>query len=259
MPPLPQCQVLSLGRVNYRDACEFQAALASEVREAVRPNTLLFLEHPHVYTHGRLSKPEHFLATAEQLESLGAEVHETDRGGLVTYHGPGQLVAYPVVDLRGWGGPVKYVRTLEQIIIDVLADFGLSGSTQDGVTGVWADGRKIASIGVKISRGVAFHGLALNVNTDLTFFDYIVPCGLHGLEVTSISDLLGEEAEMEMVQYSMTYHLGQRMGFRMVEAQGAVNASLEQGPGVHGTGRLDPPDVRGGHRPEGPARRRERV
>ena len=219
MPPLPECQVLSLGTMNYLDACDYQVALAADVRQRVRPNTLLFVEHPPVYTRGRLSKTEHFLVSPEKLKSMGVDVYDTDRGGLVTFHGPGQLVTYPVVDLRQWGGPVKYVRTLEQVIIDVLADFDLAGNTIEGITGVWAGDAKIAAIGVKISRGVAYHGLALNVNTDLTYFDHIVPCGLHDLEVNSIARLIGHPAEMEMVQYSLACHFGNRMGLRMVEAQ----------------------------------------
>ena len=204
--------------MDYRDAWDFQANLAAEVREGRLPNTLLLLEHPHVYTRGRLSQPEHFLLAPEKLESLGIGVHDTDRGGLVTYHGPGQLVAYPVVDLREWGGPVRYVRTLERVIVDTLADFGIAGRTIEKVTGVFVGAAKIASIGVKISRGVACHGLALNVNTDLSYFANIVPCGLPDVKVTSIARLSGQETEMEMAQYSLAYHFGRRMGFRMTEA-----------------------------------------
>ena len=118
---------------------------------------------------------------------------ETDRGGQATYHGPGQLVAYPVVDLREWGGPLKYVRTLEQLVIGTLADFQLQGHLEDGITGVWVGDGKIAAIGVKISRGVAFHGLAINVNTDLSYFSHIVPCGIPDLRVTSIAQETGAQ------------------------------------------------------------------
>ena len=219
MPPLPECQVINLGTVDYRDAWDIQVDLAAEVRENHTPNTLLLLEHPHVYTHGRLSKPWHFLLDPGKLAARGVGVYETDRGGLVTYHGPGQLVAYPILMLREWGGPVKYVRTLERVIIDTLADFGITGNTIDGVTGVWAGGGKIASIGVKVSRGVSYHGLALNVNTDLSYFGHIIPCGLHDVEVTSMARLLGQDVDIEMVQYSLAYHFGRQMGFQMVEAE----------------------------------------
>ncbi len=217
MPSLPGCRVITLGTVDYRDAWDIQVDLASEVRENRISNTLLLLEHPHVYTHGRLSKPCHFLLDPGELAGLGVGVYETDRGGLVTYHGPGQLVAYPVLRLREWGGPVKYVRTLEQVIIDCLADFGITGYTVDGVTGVWAGGGKIASIGVKVSRGVSYHGLALNVNTDLSYFGHIIPCGFHDVEATSMARLLGQDVDIEMVQYSLAYHFGKHMGFRMME------------------------------------------
>ena len=112
------------------------------------------------------------------MEARGIAVYEADRGGQVTFHGPGQLVGYPVIDVRAWGGPLKYVRTLEQVIIATLADFGVIAGVSDGITGVWAGEAKIAAIGVKISRGVAYHGFAINVNTDLSYFDYIVPCGI---------------------------------------------------------------------------------
>ena len=221
MPPLPECRIIPLGTVEYLRAWDLQVKLAAAVREGQQPNTLLLLEHPPVYTRGRLSRAEHILLEPEELETRGIPVYETDRGGLVTYHGPGQLVAYPVVDLREWGGPVKYVRTVERIIIAVLADFGLAGRTPDGITGVWVDDAKIAAIGVKISRGVAYHGLALNVNTDLSYFDYIVPCGVEDLNVTSMARLQGDPVELEMVRYSLAYQFGRGMGFRMVEGDNA--------------------------------------
>ena len=165
-----------------------------------------------------MSKTEHVLLTPEALQAKGIPIYETDRGGQVTFHGPGQLVAYPVVNLREWGGPLKYVRTLERIIIDTLADFDVAGELVEGLTGVWANDAKIAAIGVKISRGMAYHGFAINVNTDLSYFDYIVPCGIEDHPVTSMAPLLGHAVEIEEVHYSLTYHFGQGMGFKMVEA-----------------------------------------
>jgi lipoate-protein ligase B len=149
-------------------------------------------------------------------------VVETDRGGQITYHGPGQLVGYPVVNLRDWGGPLQYVRTLEQIIIKSLADFGIEAGLIEGLTGVWASGAKIAAIGVKISRGVAYHGFAINVNTDLSYFDHIVPCGITDRKVTSMACLLGEPVDPEAAQYSVAYQFDRGMGFRMVEAGGMM-------------------------------------
>ena len=194
-----------------------QVRLAQQVLEGEQPNTLLLLEHPSVYTKGRLSRPDHILLSPEESRAKGIPVHETDRGGQVTYHGPGQLVGYPVVDLRDWGGPLKYVRTLERIIADTLGDFDIVSETIGGITGVWAGAAKVAAIGVKISRGVAYHGFAININTDLTYYDNIVPCGIGDCPVTSMAQLLGRPVDMETVQYSLVYHFGQGMGFRMVE------------------------------------------
>jgi len=155
-------------------------------------------------------------------------VIETDRGGQVTYHGPGQLVAYPVVDLRRWGGPLKYVRTLERVIIDTLADFHLEAGVLEGLTGVWTGDAKVAAIGVKISRGVAHHGFAINVNTELSYYDQIVPCGIGDRPVTSMAQLLGVPVDLEAVQYSLVYHFGRHMGFHMMEADEAEFKNLEK-------------------------------
>ena len=219
MPTPSPCQIIRLGTVEYHRAWELQVELAAKVHDGAQPNTLLLLEHSPVYTKGRLSKPEHILLSDEELRQKGIGVYEADRGGQVTFHGPGQLVAYPVVDLREWGGPVKYVRTLERIIVDSLADFKITAETIDGITGVWVDGAKIAAIGVKISRGVAYHGFAINVTTDLSYYSHIVPCGIADRPVTSMAEVLGEDVDMGMAQYSLAYQFGKGMGFRMVEAE----------------------------------------
>ena len=219
MPTPSPCQIIRLGTVEYHRAWELQVELAAKVHDGAQPNTLLLLEHSPVYTKGRLSKPEHILLSDEELRQKGIGVYEADRGGQVTFHGPGQLVAYPVVDLREWGGPVKYVRTLERIIVDSLADFKITAETIDGITGVWVDGAKIAAIGVKISRGVAYHGFAINVTTDLSYYSHIVPCGIADRPVTSMAKVLGEDVDMGMAQYSLAYQFGKGMGFRMVDAE----------------------------------------
>ena len=219
MPSPSPCQIIRLGTVEYHRAWELQVELATKVHDGAQPNTLLLLEHSPVYTKGRLSKPEHILLSDEELRQKGIGVYEADRGGQVPFHGPGQLVAYPVVDLREWGGPVKYVRTLERIIVDSLADFKITAETIDGITGVWVDGAKIAAIGVKISRGVAYHGFAINVTTDLSYYSHIVPCGIADRPVTSMAEVLGEDVDMGMAQYSLAYQFGKGMGFRMVEAE----------------------------------------
>ena len=195
-----------------------QAELVDGVHGGQSPNTLLLLEHPHVFTRGRLGRDEHLLSSQDELASIGVPVYETDRGGQVTYHGPGQLIGYPVINLRKWGGgPLQYVRTLEQIIVDTLDDFDIAAHTEQGLTGVWTAAGKIAAIGVKISRGVAFHGFSINVSTDLSFYRHIVPCGISDRPVTSMAALLPERPDLEAVRYSLVYHFGRAMRMRMVE------------------------------------------
>ena len=195
------CRVINAGVMPYREAWDWQVEIARQVREGLSPDTLLLLEHPHTYTRGRLAPDSDLLLDAATRTAHGIDVVETDRGGLITYHGPGQLVAYPIIWLKGRGGPHWYVRTLEQVIIASLAEFGLAAATVDGLTGVWtADGeRKIAAIGVKVAGGVAYHGFAINVNPDLRMFDGIVPCGIRDREVTSLAAELGIAPAMDAV------------------------------------------------------------
>lgn len=174
-----RCELRELGRIGYGEALSLQAVLVEQRKQGAIPDQLLLLEHPHVVTLGRNGRREHLLARPEMLERAGIEFFETDRGGDITYHGPGQLVGYPILDLRQWRRDVvAYVRGLEQVIIDALAEFGLAAGRVSGCTGVWVEERKIAAIGVHISRWVTSHGFALNVDTDLSYFRYIVPCGL---------------------------------------------------------------------------------
>lgn len=213
------CQVICLGIVEYRRAWRLQTELVDAVHDGHRPNTLLLLEHPHVYTRGRLSRPGHIPLTERQLREQGIDVVETDRGGQVTYHGPGQLVAYPIVNLPEWGGPLKYVRTLERVIINTLADFGVQAGAEPGRTGVWVSDAKIAAIGVKISRGIAHHGFAINVNPDLSKFAQIVPCGITDREVTSLARVLEGMGQpppgMSQLRSSVARRFGEEMGYRM--------------------------------------------
>ncbi len=185
-PPL--LEVIELGLLSYREASKLQLQLHSQVADGLRPDTLLLLEHPHVITLGRRGRMDDILIGRPELDSLGIEVHHTDRGGEVTYHGPGQLVGYPIINLRRWGGgPLKYVRALERMLVDTLEEFGISATSEGHPTGVWVDDRKIAAIGVKVGRRVTTHGFALNVSTDLSFFQHIVPCGMPLAPVTSIN------------------------------------------------------------------------
>ena len=226
MPPANLCRAVWLGDMEYLEAYDLQPSLVEKVHSGQEPNTLLMLEHPHVYTKGRLSKQSDVLLPEGELAAKGVAVYETDRGGQVTYHGPGQLVVYPVINLKGWGGPVKYVRSLEQVMIATLADMGITAHCESGNTGVWTEQGKIAAIGVKISRGIAFHGLALNVNTDLAYYQHIIPCGIADRPVTSMASILGQPVDMELVRYGLVYQFGREFGFKMEDAEvGSVSTT----------------------------------
>jgi lipoyl(octanoyl) transferase len=183
------CELHDLGRVEYGQALALQRALVEKRKQGLVPDQLLFVEHPHVITLGRNGKTHNVLASEEILRRAGVSFFPTDRGGDVTYHGPGQVVGYPIFDLREWKRDVAaYVRAIEQALIDALAEFGIAGGREQGMTGVWVDGKKIAAIGVHISRWITSHGFALNLTTDLRYFQYIVPCGL-AKPVTSMAEL----------------------------------------------------------------------
>lgn len=167
--------------MRYTDALKVQQRLVEQRKVNQGTDTLLFVEHPHVVTLGRNGKPQHLLASEEILARTGIEYHETDRGGDVTYHGPGQIVGYPILDLREWKRDVHaYFSGVEQALMDALACFGIVAGRipRRGYEGVWVQGSKIAAIGIHISRWVTSHGFALNLETDLSYFQYIVPCGL---------------------------------------------------------------------------------
>lgn len=189
--------VVRRGIVPYEEARELQRRLAAQRQLGEIPDVLLLLEHPPVYTRGRRSQPEELPMGVEWYEAQGIEVRDTDRGGLVTYHGPGQLVAYPIVDLGAYGDDVHiYVRGLERVMIEALGKAGVPAGTIEGLTGVWVGRRKIGSIGLHVGRGVTTHGLAINVNNDLQPFEWIVPCGIEGVAMTSLSRELGSEQDL---------------------------------------------------------------
>jgi lipoyl(octanoyl) transferase len=186
-----RCELRELGSLEYAQAFALQRELVEKRKHGEVPDQLLLVEHPHVITLGRNGKMHNLLAGEDALRRAGVAFHESDRGGDITYHGPGQMVGYPVFDLREWKRDVlAYVRAIEQALIDALAGFGIVGGREEGATGVWVAGRKIAAIGVHISRWVTSHGFALNVSTDLSYFQYIVPCGL-AKPVTSMAAELG--------------------------------------------------------------------
>jgi lipoyl(octanoyl) transferase len=214
------CSWRDLGRMDYAEAFDLQRSLVDQRKRGEIPDQFLFVEHPHTITLGRNGHMENLLAHEDVLRRAGVAFHPTDRGGDITYHGPGQIVGYPIIDLRDWKRDVvAYVRAIEQVTIDALADFGISAGRLPGMTGVWVDGAKIAAIGVHISRWITSHGFALNVTTDLSYFQYIVPCGL-AKPVTSMA-ALGNIARREYVIERLVFHFGRVFDCEMAEL-GAV-------------------------------------
>ena len=200
--------VRRLGLVSYADGLELQRALVDDRKAGRIPNTLLLLQHPHVLTIGvKKDGRQHILAPAEVLTERGVEVFETGRGGDVTYHGPGQLVGYPIFNLDPDRRDVhKYVRDLEEVMIRVCADYGLAADRVKGMSGTWISDAKIGAIGVRISRWVTSHGVAFNVTTDLDFFNLIVPCGIADKAVTSLAAQLGHPVPMAEVEDAFIRH-----------------------------------------------------
>jgi lipoyl(octanoyl) transferase len=186
------------GCVPYPEALALQKRLEAARQDGRVPDVLLLLEHPPTYTRGRRSTPAELPMGEDWYRAQGIEIFDTDRGGRVTYHGPGQIVAYPVVSLRPYGDDVhEYIRRMEGVVVAVLGSYGIQAGTVDGLTGVWTSGRrKIGSIGVHVSRGVTTHGLAVNVNNDLQPFEWIVPCGIDNCQMTSVSRELRREQDM---------------------------------------------------------------
>jgi len=200
----PDFSVCDLGTMRYADALAIQHQLVEQRKSGEIGDQLLFVEHPHVVTMGRNGHGENLLATHEVLERSGIEFHHTDRGGDVTYHGPGQIVGYPIFDLRDWKRDVvAYLRGIEEVLIQALAEFGIRAGRRPGASGAWVDEAKIAAVGVHISRWVTSHGFALNLNTDLNYFQYIIPCGLTQ-PVTSMR-ALGSNATRSEVTLALTH------------------------------------------------------
>jgi lipoate-protein ligase B len=201
-----------LGRVPYRPTYELQRLVAELRAEGKMPDVLLLLEHEPVYTLGRRGTAGEILLDSHELGERGIEVVETDRGGRVTYHGPGQLVGYPILDLGPAADLVAYVRTLERALIGVADDFGVAAGTLEGHTGVWVGDSKLAAIGVHVSRGITTHGFALNVSTDLGAFNGIIPCGIVDKGVTSLEALTGGDVELSEVVASAATRIGEALG-----------------------------------------------
>lgn len=225
-----QIIVKDLGHKNYKETWDYQESLFEEIVELKRknraentdlptPNYFLFVEHPHVYTLGKSGHIENLLIDEAALAKKGATFYKINRGGDITYHGPGQIVGYPIIDLENFFTDIhKYLRSLEEVIIRTLADYGIKGERSEGETGVWLDvgtpfARKICAMGVRASRWVTMHGFALNVNTDLGYFDNIIPCGIRGKAVTSLNvELSKEKVDTEEVKRYILKHFEEIFG-----------------------------------------------
>jgi len=217
---LNECWVVDLGLVGYQAAWDLQRRLVAARKAGAVPDVLLLCEHPHVITLGRNGTREHLHASDQLLRQMGVEFHHTDRGGDITYHGPGQLVGYPILNLGEIRRDVVwYVRQLEEMMIRASADFGVAATRKAGMTGVWVDRpggeEKLAAIGVHISRWVTSHGFAYNVATDLRYFDLIVPCGIPDKRPTSLERLLGRTVAMREVVPRLVERFGEVFGLKM--------------------------------------------
>jgi len=213
-----------IGLVDYKKVWDFQEELFNktlsiksknkkEETSNKTKNHLIFCEHPHVYTLGKSGKHENLLVNEEYLKSRGASFYKTNRGGDITYHGPGQIVGYPIFDLDNFFHDIhKYLRLLEESVILTLKEYGIKGMRSDGETGVWLDvgkqnARKICALGVKASRWVSMHGFAFNINTDLSYFENIIPCGIVGKNVTSLEQEIGRKVDIEKVKLQLKKNL----------------------------------------------------
>lgn len=207
--PVKSCFMLDLGRRDYESSLVFQNAVAERRKKKELADCVIFVEYPHVITLGRSGSIQHLLVSKSVLEKHGVGFFYADRGGDITYHGPGQFIAYPVIDLKEWHRDIgHYLRNLEDCLIATLADFGILSRSIPGMTGVWVGEKKIASIGIRTSQWVTSHGLALNVSPDLSYFDFIIPCGLKSRGVTSMSEVLGGAVDITQVRGQFCVHFG---------------------------------------------------
>jgi len=199
--------ILNLGLMDYAEAWDLQHDLWSRRVEGELPDLLLLLEHPHVFTLGRRGNRSHLIVSPEVLEAMKIPIFHVERGGDITYHGPGQMVVYPILDLKDYGYRlIRYIDQLEEVILHVLKDFGIEGRRDPSNRGVWVDGDKIASIGVVVKRWVSFHGFSLNYETDLKYFDLINACGLVGKKMTTMAKVLGERVSKERLSERIIFY-----------------------------------------------------
>jgi len=214
-----KCWVVELGLIDYQSAVSLQNRLVALRSDSKIPDTLLLLEHPHTYTVGKRSNPSHLLLSEDEMINRGIRFYPIDRGGEITYHGPGQLVGYPIT---GVGGLVKirdYLNDLEEMLIKTALDFGVKTERLPGYPGTWFGVEKLAAIGLRVTRGVSKHGFALNVSTDLSYFEGIVPCGLYGKGVTSLSEILGYRVPLNLVQKSLIRNFAAAFNLDIIHMQ----------------------------------------
>ena len=226
--------VTDLGTKDYKETWDFQEEVFNSIidiknknkekeNKDITPNYLLFVEHPNVYTLGKSGKYSHLLISEEELAQKNATFYKIDRGGDITYHGPGQIVGYPILDLDNFFTDIhKYLRFLEEVIIKTLADYGIKGERSPGETGVWIDvgtpfARKICAMGVRASRWVTMHGFAFNINADLSYFNYIIPCGIVDKSVTSLNQELGKNIPLQEVKEKIKFHFSNIFEAELIE------------------------------------------
>jgi len=218
-----KCHLLQPAMVEYGEAWELQKALLDARVSGKVEDCLILLQHPPTFTFGRRYKEDNLITNKEYYESLGFAVYKTDRGGLVTYHGPGQLVGYPIIKISTYTKDYyQYLRMLEDVMIRTLIDFGIAARRNEGYTGVWVDNAKIGFIGVRMSFGYAMHGFSLNVNNDVSPFNHITPCGIQGVRITSVRELLNTSVNMQEVYAKLTNHFSDVFQIQMVSIKKGI-------------------------------------
>jgi len=234
MSKSPPARACWLGSAAYRSVWDLQAELVEAVRDGRAPDTLLLLEHPHVFTMGKAASADDVLWDEAERGRRGVDVIWSDRGGEATYHGPGQLVGYPILDLTHFGISIpQYLEKLEQSVIDYVAELGIASEPGDpGLTGVWSNGEKLAAIGIKLNRSVVSHGFALNLTTDLDYFEGIVPCGHAEKRPTSVAALMGHRFDTELAAHAYARHFERVFGAELAwETPDSLISSLAAGAG----------------------------
>lgn len=208
-----------LGLIDYKEAWDLQKEIHGLRSDGKSNDVLFLLEHPHTYTLGKVADKKNLIGSEEYLDKNKISVYDIDRGGDITYHGPGQIVGYPIIDLQEWEMDThKYLRGLEEVIIKTCAEYGVEGTRNPKYTGVWIEDRKIAAIGIKVSRWITMHGFAFNINTDLDFFKGIIPCGITDKDVTSLSRETGRSVELAEVKEKLTLNFKAIFGYNKMTA-----------------------------------------